>query len=135
MKGWRWQFSAFALVGGLATAVQYLLMALLIDALGWPAVPASGLSYAISAALNYLLNRRYVFRSRVSHGVAGPRFLLIVLIGLALNMGLLYIGVEMLDLHWLLAQLFTTALVMLNNFLLAKFWAFGRGGLTTEGRS
>ncbi len=129
---WRRQLSAFAGVGAVATAFQYALMALLIHVFTWPALISSGLSYAASAILNYALNRRFVFRSRARHVVAGPRFLIIVLSGLALNLILLKAGIELLGLHWLPAQLIATAVVMLSNFGLAKFWAFRQGQAAIE---
>lgn len=124
---WRAQISGFVLVGIAATGLQYVLMALMIHGLNWQALPAGALAYLGSAVFNYLLNRRFVFRSHARHAVAGLRFAVIVAVGLGLNSALLHLGTAWLDWHWLAAQGISTVMVMFNNFLLAKFWAFGRG--------
>ncbi|MBA4344296.1 MAG: hypothetical protein C0423_19325 [Methylibium sp.] len=123
---WRTQISGFALVGIVATGLQYVLMAVMIHGFDWQALPAGALAYVGSAVFNYLLSRRFVFRSQARHAVAGLRFAVIVVVGLGLNSMLLHLGTVWLEWHWLPAQGVSTALVMFNNFLLAKFWAFDR---------
>ena len=123
------QVSGFAAVGVVATIFQYGLMAIMIDGMGLGALSSSTLSYALSALLNYCLNRHFVFRSQVRHVDALPRFAAIVLLGLLLNAGLMYLLVKVLALHWLLAQAMATVGVMVSNFLLSKYWAFQEGKL------
>lgn len=125
------QASGFAAVGATATIFQYGLMAILIDGMGHGALLSSMLSYALSALLNYGLNRHFVFRSQTRHAYALPRFAAIVVLGLLINAGLMYVLVILLGLHWLLAQMMATSVVMVSNFLFSKYWAFQQGNLPT----
>jgi putative flippase GtrA len=127
------QLSGFAAVGAIATVFQYGLMAILINLFGVSTVLASTLSYAVSALLNYGLNRYLVFRSKVRHVDALPRFVATVLIGLLLNAGLMYVVMANLPLHWLFAQVLVTLTVMVSNFLLSKYWVFYTGKTPIEG--
>lgn len=121
------QISGFAAVGAIATALQYGLMGVLINIFGLNTVLASTLSYGTSALLNYVLNRYWVFRSQVRHVDALPRFAAIVLIGLLLNAGLMFVVLALLPLHWLFAQVLVTLTVMISNFLFSKYWVFHTG--------
>lgn len=116
--------SAFLAVGGVCTLGQYAAMALLIRA-GVPAVTASGIGFAGSAVLNYLLNRRATFRSDRPHRSAGPRFIAIALLGLLLNTLLLQLltgaGVALFS-----AQLLTTTGVLAWNYSIHGAWTFRR---------
>ena len=111
-------------MGAVATGFQYGLMAILISLCGFNAVFASAISYAVSALLNYGLNRYLVFRSSIRHVHALPRFIVIVITGLLLNSGLIYLIMSTLPLHWLFAQVLVTLTVMVCNFLLSKYWVF-----------
>ncbi|MDD5395602.1 MAG: GtrA family protein [Thiothrix sp.] len=121
------QLSGFVAVGAIATMFQYGLMATLINFFDVSTVLASTLSYAVSALLNYGLNRYLVFRSQVRHVDALPRFVATVLIGLLLNAGLMYLALAVLPFHWLFAQVLVTLTVMVSNFLLSKYWVFYTG--------
>lgn len=121
------QISGFAVVGTIATGFQYGLMTVLIHVFKFDAVLASTLSYALSALLNYTLNRHYVFRSRVRHVESLLKFSAIVIVGLLLNSVMMHIAVHLFLFHWIVAQVLVTVLVMLSNFVLSKYWVFQTG--------
>jgi len=114
----------FLLVGGSCTAVQYLLLALLIDGLGSRPVLASGTAYAVAVLLNYELSRRWTFHGRPASWRSFLRFIGVSVAGLVLNVllfeGALRAGVP----HYLIAQVIATAVTMGVNFTLYRIWAF-----------
>jgi len=121
----RQQFLRFLCVGGSATALQYLLLYLLVDAFGVRASVASGLSYAVSTLYNYVASHYFTFRSQRGHATALPRFLLVAVVGLGLNTTIVWISSERYHLpHYLVAQLLATALTLCWNFFAARHWAF-----------
>ena len=126
------QLSRFAVVGAVATVFQYVLMAVLINHLGMPVLLASTCSYALSALLNYALNRCLVFHSQTRHTHALPRFAATVCVGLLLNATLMYAALNVLALHWLAAQVLVTLLVMVSNFLFSKYWVFQPGHVPAQ---
>lgn len=114
---------SFLFVGGFATGLQYVLALLFAYLLHMSAAPASTLGYAISAVANYLLNARLTFRSTDSHCETAPRFVVVAGTGLALNYVLLSCLVAM-GLHVAVAQILTTLLVILWNYVINALWTF-----------
>jgi putative flippase GtrA len=118
------QMVRFAAVGGLATALHYLILIALVEGAGLDASLASACGYALSTLVNYALNRRLTFRSRRSHSSALPRFLWLAVVGLAINTAAVWLLAQVLGLHYLVAQVAATALTLCWNFLAARHWAF-----------
>lgn len=56
----------FCIVGGLATAIQYGIYVVFVDAVGVKAVPSTLISYAISFVFNYLLSSYFTFHKKPS---------------------------------------------------------------------
>lgn len=115
----------FALVGGVATAIQYAILIVLVREAGaWPTT-ASGIGFVVSAIGNYLLNYYFTFRSRRSHGAALAKFLLLAAGGLAINSLLMQWLVAAAGLNYLVAQVCATGVVFLWNFAGNSLWTFG----------
>jgi len=79
------QFSKFLLVGGFSTLLQYLILAFLVHTTGTDPVVASSIGYVLSALINYDLNYRLTFRSRVPYVGGMARFALVHAMGFLLN--------------------------------------------------
>lgn len=109
----------FVLSGGLATAVHWCLMALLIR-FHLPAEVATALGAFAGAIANYRLQQRFTFRVRVVHARALPRYVLVTALGWLANLGLFAALHGWLDLGVSLAQLLTTVVVALFNFTLYR---------------
>lgn len=118
------QFMRFTGVGFASAVGHYGLLIALVQLVGVPAVPASTAGAVLGAWINYRLNRRFTFRSRVAHGTAIPRFAIVAVGGVALNALFMWIGVDLLDIHYLASQVATTGLVMLWTFSLHRLWTF-----------
>jgi len=120
------QFGCFLLVGATATMIHYAVLHLMVVAgLAGP-VSSSTIGYVLSALFNYWANHKITFRSDQAHQVALPRFSVVALVGLALNAGLMAIGTRILGLHYLLAQLIATCMVLVFNFVASRYWTFAR---------
>ena len=118
------RLARFGIVGALATALQYLILILLVRGLGtWPVV-ASGVGFVSSAGFNYLLNYHFTFRSRRPHAAAALKFLTLAAVGLAINSALMQVLVAA-GWHYLVAQVCATAVVFLWNFVGNSLWTFG----------
>jgi putative flippase GtrA len=75
-------FFRFLLVGGSATALQYILFFAFVTWLAVAPVAGSSLAYAIITLYSYVASHGLTFRSRRRHGSAMPRFLLVLGVGL-----------------------------------------------------
>jgi len=118
------QFFRFAIVGAVATGLQYALLVLLVEFADAAPVLASSVGFTVSAFVNYAMNRRFTFDSGRPHGEALPRFLLVALVGLALNGGLVWLFHVPLRLHYLLAQVIATLGTLVSSFALNRAWTF-----------
>lgn len=117
-------FGIFLLVGAFATGLQYLVLVAAVSLWALPATLASSLGFIVSLLCNYALNRRLTFHSRRRHAEVFPRFLAVSLGGLLLNAITLSLSMNSLGLPLLAAQLWSTAVVLVWNFLAHEFWTF-----------
>jgi putative flippase GtrA len=118
------RFSRFAVVGGAATAFQYVVLIACVRELSLAPVVASAIGFALSSILNYYLNYRLTFRSSRAHVAAMPRFLLIASIGLAANSVAMWALTKSAHLGYLQSQLIATTLVLLWNYTANRKWTF-----------
>jgi len=118
------QVSRFVVIGCVATLMQYTVLIVLVQSGLADAVTASGFGFVSSALLNYILNRRFTFFSEAAHRKTAFRFTVVAVSGLSINSGLLFWMDETWGLHYLVAQLCATAVVLVWNFLLSRFWTF-----------
>ena len=112
----------FLVSGGTATALHWLVMALLIR-LGLQPVLATAAGASVGLALNYWLQHRWAFRSGLPHRIALPRYLAGSSLGWALNLAL-FSALQLAGTGVALAQIAATTLVTLVNFLLSKRFVF-----------
>ena len=113
------QLFRYAMVGGSTFLVDYLLL-LGLTSLGFPTVPASGVSFAVGIFCNFLLTKFFAFKSvdPTVHGAGEVAvFLVISLVGLGLTMALMHLFADRLGLPVPLAKPVSALLVFLWNFL------------------
>ncbi len=124
-------FSRFALIGAFGTAAHFAALFALVHAGLLSPVWASQAGALLGALVNYLLNRRFNYRSESSHLITGPRFFLVAAAGFVLNGLSMALLAETLQFNLFFAQCISTGLVLAWNFLANHFWTFGSG---IEGR-
>lgn len=113
------QAARFLACGGAATGAHWAAMSLLIF-LGAAPLPATAAGAAIGSVFNYLLQRRWVFASTVAHRLALPAYVGTVAVGWGLNAAIFWMLASGLDLNAATAQVCTSALVAVVNFMLYK---------------
>lgn len=116
------QIFRFGLVGGLCFLIDYILLALLVEAAGLHPVSASAVSFCVSVTVNYLLSMHFVFQRREDTGHLRElaEFVVLSAVGLGINELLMYLGTEGLGVHYLLVKIAATAIVMVYNFVSRK---------------
>ena len=114
----------FVLVGVAATGCNYV-AALAAQALLQLGPLAAGLAgYLASVAISYLGNSLFTFRRPALHAPQFARFMAISLAGLALNLGLVFLGTHTLGWPLWEAEIPVVILVPGATFVMSKFWAF-----------
>jgi putative flippase GtrA len=123
------QFLRFVAVGGVATAIHYAILVLLVQLEIAAPVMASTIGFAVSAVFNYALNRVLTFRSRRRHVEAFPRFALAASTGLGLNAICVWLLLATGVIHYLVAQMVATGVTLVWNFTINRLWTFRNDGV------
>lgn len=118
-------FARYTLAGGIATAVHYAVLLALVEVLHLPPAPAAAIGALCGAAVAYVGNRRFTFTdTTAAHSRALPRFLLVAVVGAALNGLIVWVGNNVLGWHYLFAQALATLLVLFLTYRLNRHWTF-----------
>lgn len=112
------------MVGVIAAIGQYgsLIAAVELGHLG----PTGGalVGFVVGTAVSYVANRRLTFKSSRSHAAAVPRFLAVAASYLVFTAVMMTWLAGHLGVHYLIAQLITTVLMMVWTFVANRFWTF-----------
>ena len=119
------QFVRFLIVGGGATAVQYLVFwaGMQVQHAVSVVVVSSG-AYLVGSLVSYALNYTFTFGSDAPHRRVMPKFYAMVLAGWLLNTSLMALMVGMLRINAWAAQVAATAICLLVNFLVSRHFVF-----------
>ena len=113
----------FSIVGVVATAIDYGLMVLLTETLGINYLISSAISFSVSVVFNYMLSVFWVFDAKQKRNANGLLiFALLSVIGLGFNQALMYLGTEIIEIHYMLTKIFATIIVMVYNFISRKIF-------------
>ena len=114
------QIMKFGVVGVIATVIDFGIMNLLHYGLGLNILIANTSGFIISLIFNYLASMKYVFAHK--EGMSRRRefaiFVVLSVIGLGLNNGCMWAGVEFLGIHYLIVKIGATFIVMVWNLSL-----------------
>ena len=113
----------YTLVGAIATATHYALLALCVEVGAWPPWLASGLGAVVGAQVAYFGNRRFTFAYRGEVGSSWLRFQSTALLGALLGMLILGVAVH-LGWHYLAAQVLATLAMLVLTFAINRAWTF-----------
>lgn len=115
---------SYALIGGLATGVHYLVLVALVELTDVDAGLAAATGATCGALAAYAGNRRFTFASAAAHRRALPRFLLVAALGAITSATLVFAGTEWFGLHYLVPQVAATLLVLFAGFTANRRWTF-----------
>lgn len=114
----------FAVSGGLATATHILVFVTVVEWLSVRPVVASGIAFVAALFVSYGMNYHWTFSVSGPHRVMLPRFALVAVLGLLLNLGITYAVVDMAGYWYGYALLLVVLLVPAMTFVLSKLWVF-----------
>lgn len=117
------QFLRFATVGAVATAAHYSVLIALKELAGVGPLIATTCGFGVGAVVSYSLNRIFTFATRPSYGRGLVKFLIVVGVGALLNVSIVAFFIEQ-GLHYLIAQLIATGIVLIWNFTGARLVVF-----------
>ncbi|MGL4961877.1 MAG: GtrA family protein [Inquilinus sp.] len=118
------QFTRYAAVGLVATAMHYAVLAGLVESGAATPLPATLAGYVAGGLVSYALNRRLTFAGGRPHREAAWRFALVAAGGFAWTGLLMALLVGRLGAPYLPAQAATTLAVLFWGFLANRLWSF-----------
>ncbi|WP_059414490.1 GtrA family protein [Cupriavidus basilensis] len=121
------RFVRFLGAGATATALHYVTLIALVSS-GAPALPASAAGSVVGLLTHYFISSRWVFVHVHPERIAFVRFFLVSALAFLLNSLLMLAGLAV-GLHYLIAQIVSTLLVMLVNYVLHANWTFMNGAM------
>ena len=125
------QIVKFGLVGVVATVLDFVVLYVLADFIGLHYLTAAALAFVAATLFNYVASMRYVFTSRFGTAEKRQELLLFVtlsIVGLGLNQVLMWLFVDQVVLHYLVAKIAATVFVMAWNFVSRKIWLEDKNG-------
>jgi putative flippase GtrA len=118
------QFVCFAGVGVIGTLVHYATLMALVHLGRVSPILSSVAGFVLGALVNYVLNYHVTFRSKKPHRETLAKFYTIALVGLGLNTLIMIVATTLCSLHYLVAQVIATAVVLASNFAGNRQWTF-----------
>lgn len=116
----------FLIVGGLCAGLNLALLSFLTGNLGIHYLVATLISFATVNALGFLLNKYYTFgRSATDFLPELTKYYATMLTSVIANVTLMYVLVDLLSLHYLIASIVVMAILTIANFLTHSGWTFG----------
>lgn len=112
------QFLRYLIAGGTATAIDFIVLYIFVEFLSIWYILAATFSFIIALTISFFLNKFWTFKNgdkKISSQMV--KFLIVNLIGLGINLIILYILVEFFFLWYLFAKVFATAVAVIWNFL------------------
>ena len=112
----------YLIVGGLATVVEWAGFWLFSEKMGIAYLPATALAFAISTFANWLFGRLLVFRGKQQQSFLREilSVYLASIVGLLLNLIIMFLLVQLLGAEKMSAKMATTVLVFMYNYLVRK---------------
>lgn len=121
------QIMKFGVVGVLAFIVDYGLMILLTESLGFAPVVSATISFIVSVVFNYLASMHYVFSHK--DGMSKQRefavFVVLSVVGLIINDLMMWAGTAVVAIDYRIVKIVATAVVMIWNFVTRKAFLDG----------
>jgi len=117
------QIMRFGVVGGLAFLIDSSLLFILTEYLHVYVLISSVISFIVSLIFNYLLSIFWVFD--VKKKQTWKEILLFAIlstIGLGINQVVMYLGVEVFHIYYMICKVLSTFIVMVYNFITRKIF-------------
>ncbi len=115
------QLFKFGIVGILCFFIDYGIMIALTEIVGVNYLLSSAISFSISVIVNYILSLSFVFDTEKGNNLKNfSLFIVLSVIGLGINQLLMWIGVEILGIYYMISKIIATGIVMLYNFITRK---------------
>lgn len=118
-------FFRYCVVGGLGTTIDVGTVFLLVHFFDFHPVFAAFFGFFLAVINNFLLNKFWTFQdTSKNYRKQGIKFFLVSLGGLLLTVGFMTVFYNVFHIHYLIAKILTSGVVLSWNFFANKYWTF-----------
>lgn len=118
------QMFKFLVVGGLAFVIDYLTLIICKEVFHINVLISAAIAFTVSVVVNYILSVKWVFD--VGKNKSENRnfiiFIIFSVIGLGLTELIMWFGVDIIKISYLIVKIMATAIVMIFNFVTRKLF-------------
>ena len=124
MKKLMEQMIKFGFVGFLCFFIDWGIMVFLTEVFGINPLISSTISFTVSVTVNYILSVTFVFETdkNANKGSQFVIFVLLSIVGLGVNELCMWLGTDLLGIHYMITKVGATAVVMVYNFVTRKIF-------------
>ena len=118
------QILKFGVVGGLAFIIDYGILIFLTEVFHINYLISTTISFIVSVIFNYIMSIFWVFYvdENKNRTTVFSVFIILSVIGLLLNDLFMWVFVDGMSIHYLIAKIIATLLVMIYNFITRKLF-------------
>ncbi|HJA52368.1 sugar translocase [Massilimicrobiota sp. An142] len=118
------QILKFGVVGGLAFIIDYGILIFLTEVFHINYLISTTISFIVSVIFNYIMSIFWVFDvdENKNRTTVFSVFIILSVIGLLLNDLFMWVFVDGMSIHYLIAKIIATLLVMIYNFITRKLF-------------
>ena len=118
------QIFKFGIVGGIAFIIDYAIMVISKELLGFNILISAALGFIISVIFNYIASIKWVFDVNKEKDEKKNFILFIIfsIIGLILTEIIMWFGTDIIKISYLIVKIIATAIVMVFNFITRKMF-------------
>lgn len=120
----RLQIGRFGVIGGAASVTHVVVGLWTVTKLGISPLIANMLAFSLAVVVSYVGNHGWTFERIGRHDRHFPRFLIVSLIGFALNQLIVYGTVNICGLDYILGLAIVVLVIPTLSFLMSRYWAF-----------
>ena len=114
----------FGFVGFLCFFIDWGIMVFLTEVFGINPLISSTISFTVSVTVNYILSVTFVFETdkNANKGSQFVIFVLLSIVGLGVNELCMWLGTDLLGIHYMITKVGAPAVVMVYNFITRKIF-------------
>lgn len=114
----------YLIAGGTAFVVQMLVLIFLVEFFSFNEVLATAIGFLCATPVNYLLQKRFVFRCHAPAGKSFVVYCVVTIVTMMLNVELFYLMLKYSGLHYTVCQVITTAIIVVLNYIVNRHLTF-----------
>ena len=122
------QFIKFGIVGVIGTLIDIGILNYLHQHFGISVYLAATVAFVVAVINNFLFNKYWTFKNEAGYQskshVQFIQFIFISIVGLLINLGIMYLLIEYFDFWFNWAKLAAIIVVLFWNFIANKLWTF-----------